>query len=115
MMTKRELTDSWCAAYQSAIGSRYLFNGAKDGKAADRLLASGLTLDEILTVARWAWSHPQEFNAKFAASLSSFTARFNEIRYDCQTHGRAGGKSDRNAGTANEGAAAGYAKVGQRL
>lgn len=79
---KRRLTDAWCEAYAKAHGFRYMFQGAKDGTAADRLLKLGLTVTEIMTVAIEAWKHPDWFNCKQAASLAGFACRFNEIRME---------------------------------
>jgi len=77
---KRRLTDAWCAAYARVKGFKYMFQGAKDGTAADRLLKLGLTVTEIMVVAEEAWKHPDWFNCKIAASLAGFASRFNEIR-----------------------------------
>jgi hypothetical protein len=61
---------------------KYMFQGAKDGTAADRLLRLGLTVTEIMGVAEEAWKHPDWFNCKQAASLAGFACRFNEIRME---------------------------------
>lgn len=76
---KRELTDSWCAAFQSQFRRRYLFQGAKDGKAADKLLTLGMSVSELVAAAQEAWKRPDEFNCKQAVSLAGFACRFNEI------------------------------------
>jgi hypothetical protein len=110
MSLKKSFTDLWCSQYEQATGNRYLFQGAKDGQAADRLLASKIPWTEIFQVANWAWEHPEQFNAKHAASLAGFASRFNEIRHEYQTYGRTG--SGRNA-NANQDRAVDYAKVGQ--
>jgi len=77
---KRELTDGWCAAYEAHFRRRYKFEGAKDGRAADRLLATGLAPAELLGIARRAWAHPDWFNCKQAATLAGFECRYNDIR-----------------------------------
>lgn len=80
LVRKKDLTDAWCAAYREVHGSRYLFQGAKDGKAADVLITLGLPVDEIIGIARKAWAFKGGFNSKMAASLAGFVSRFNEIR-----------------------------------
>lgn len=73
-------TDVWCSEYQKATGNKYLFQGAKDGSAAARLLKLGLPMWEIIGIAQEAWNHPDWFECKQAASLAGFACRFNEIR-----------------------------------
>lgn len=77
---KRLLTDLWMAAYLEHFQTPYLFNGEKDGQAADRLLKLGLPPEQILAVAIGAWDHGALFNCKQASSLAGFAGRFNEIR-----------------------------------
>lgn len=80
---KREFTDKWCAEYQNFYGNAYHFQGAKDGKAADRLIAiPGMTPTSIMAIAIAAWRNPTGFNSKLAASLAGFESRFNEIRQE---------------------------------
>lgn len=81
---KKQLTDEWCAAYQFTKGRKYAFEGAKDGKAADRLLALGLPVGEIIALAAQAWNHPDWFNCKQAATLSGFACRYNDIREELE-------------------------------
>ena len=78
--TKRRFTDAWCEGYARAHGFKYLFQGAKDGQAADRMLKTGIPWQEAMTVAEEAWKHPDWFNCRQAASLAGFICRFNEIR-----------------------------------
>lgn len=79
---KRELTDGWCAKWQAHHGMPYKFEGAKDGRAADRLLALALSPADILAIAEQAWRHPDWFNCKQAATLAGFECRFNDIRLE---------------------------------
>lgn len=90
---KRELTDGWCAAWAARFGGPYKFEGAKDGKAADSLLATGLPVAELLALAAKAWERLRDpavvngdaFNSKHAVSLASFASRFNEVRVEVAT------------------------------
>lgn len=77
---KRRLTDLWCLYYEKAHGFKYMFQGAKDGTAADRILRLGVGVQELINVAVEAWKHPDWFNCRQAASLAGFVCRFNEIR-----------------------------------
>lgn len=79
---KRELTDGWCAKWQAHHGMPYKFEGAKDGRAADRLLSLALSPADILAIAEQAWRHPEWFNCKQAATLAGFECRFNDIRLE---------------------------------
>jgi len=76
----RQLTDKFKEEWQQRFGGPYKFNGAADGKAADDLLKLGLTVEQILGVAKKAWNKPEEFNCKHAMTLRGLHSRFNEIR-----------------------------------
>jgi len=76
---KRQFTDLWCSSYEKFFSSKYLFQGAKDGTAADRLLTIE-TPENLISIARLAWELPNDFDCKHAASLAGFASRFNEIR-----------------------------------
>lgn len=76
---KRKLTDGFMEAYLTEFGRPYVFQGVKDGKAADRLLGSGLAVDDIITTAQRAWKHLDWFNCKQAVSLAGLASRYNEI------------------------------------
>lgn len=77
---KRQLTDAWMAAYEKFHGVKYLFQGAKDGLAADKLLKLDLPVEKIIEIARAAWENPEGFNCKQASELARFAACFNAIR-----------------------------------
>jgi hypothetical protein len=79
---KRALTDAWVSAYQQVNKRPYLFQGAKDGRAADTLLKLGLPVDEIIGIAKAAWNNSEGFNCKQAASLAGFASRFNDIQQE---------------------------------
>lgn len=79
---KRELTDLWCVEFKKKHGWAYKFDGAKDGKAADRLLALGMDPVDLITIAKSAWNHPDWFNCKQAATLAGFECRYNDIRHE---------------------------------
>lgn len=83
----RELTDAWCVAYKRAHGRDYVFAGSKDAQAAKRLLDTGLTVIQLLDIAKAAWAAQDQrgkFWSKHAASISGFAARFNDIRNELQ-------------------------------
>lgn len=82
MCERKQLTDAWCEQYKQYFGCPYLFQGAKDGAAAGRLLKLGMAVEEIMGIARSAWGHGEWFNCKHAASLAGFVCRFNEIRQE---------------------------------
>jgi hypothetical protein len=97
--TVRELTDAWCVAYERAFLRKYHFAGIKDSQAAKRLLDTGLSVLELLEVAKAAWAAQEErgkFWSKHAASLAGFSARFNDIRNELQP-ASAKAKHDGNA------------------
>lgn len=79
---KRRLTDGWMERWSKAHGKPYVFGGAKDGKAADTLLATRLEVDEILAIAEkaWALNGKHDFERTWAIQLSSFASQFNRIR-----------------------------------
>jgi hypothetical protein len=71
---------AWADAYLEAFGDPYIFSGGKDGAAVKRLLNSGMTPDDLLAIARQAWTHGKQFNCKQAASIAGFASRLNDIR-----------------------------------
>jgi hypothetical protein len=77
-----QFTDRWIEEYEKSNGFPYFFQSAKDGTAATRLIKLGLTVDELIAVAKEAWAHPGWFNCKQASSLAGFACRFNEIRHE---------------------------------
>lgn len=85
---KLQLTDLWIREFKRANGMEYLFQGIKDGRAADRLIASGISPNEIIEIAQEAWKRPDGFNCKAAASLAGFSSRFNEIRMEVKSPSR---------------------------
>lgn len=112
---KRQLTDGWVKAYLDAFKEPYLFQGAKDGQAADRLLSLGLTPEEIFSIAKKAW---QQKNIKthwycvnYGRELAKFAAGFNSIRQELKNETQQ--NSSRNAGTLNEGKSSQYRGIGQ--
>ena len=79
---KRELTDSWCAAFNASHSFRYVFRHAIDGKAADRFLAAGITAAEVVSVAKRAWKNPKGFQCKMAATLAGLESKWNDIQQE---------------------------------
>ena len=107
--SKRQLTDAFVVAWQERFGGPYKFQGAKDGKAADSLLATGLSVAEIISIARSAWARLDEFNCKHAMSLAGLSSRFNEIRGEVKSAKRKnqngsgrGVQVDKNFGVATD-------------
>lgn len=80
---KRQLTDAWGEAYKKRFEGKYVFQGAKDGKGADKLLATGMTNEQLMAIAKRAWEQLDDFDCKFAMSLAGYASRFNEIRIKC--------------------------------
>lgn len=77
---KRQLTDLWCLRYKETFNAPYMFQGAKDGKAADSLTSLQLPPQEIIEIALKAWRNSGGFWSKQASSLAGFASKFNEIR-----------------------------------
>ncbi len=76
----RLFTNSWTTAYEAFFKTPYLFQGAKDGTAASKLVKTGIPVCVLIDIARKAWVNPGGFNSKQAVSIAGFAARFNEIR-----------------------------------
>lgn len=77
----RELTDAWLRAYREEFGVDYLFQGAKDGAAAARLLRF-MSPAQAMALAKKAWRHRGEFWCKQAATLAGFAGAVNQIRQE---------------------------------
>lgn len=82
-----EFIHRWTEEYPNHHdGSEYAFAGGRDAAAITTLLArSKLTPSELLDFAISAWGNPSGFNCKFAAGISGFASRFNEIRHELRT------------------------------
>ncbi len=72
--------DGWCESYQKIKGRKYDFNDAKDGAAVKHLVALGVPVSELLSIARRAWNHPEWFNCSTAHSIAEFSSHYNGIR-----------------------------------
>ncbi len=85
---KREFTDRWCEEYLKTNGKRYIFQGAKDGKAADRIIDSKIPLEEFFKIARAAWAASDQKLMWCCCSqsheLSSFWSCWNKIRREIE-------------------------------
>ena len=77
---RTKLSDAYMAAYRRNIGEGYVFSGAADSEAADKLLKSGFSVDEIIKTAEKAWKHPDMFNCKFAITLRGLGSKWPLIR-----------------------------------
>lgn len=82
---KRQFTDAWMREFELFFSEKYLFQGAKDGQAADRLVKLGIPTEKLIEIARDAWARPDGFNCKHATDLSRFAAAFNAIRAELST------------------------------
>jgi hypothetical protein len=67
-------------AYADAFGVAYKFAGGKDGKAVKELLSGGRTREEILSVAKRAWSKLSGFLHQQASTLHGLNSKWNEIQ-----------------------------------
>jgi hypothetical protein len=83
---KRVLTDGWISAYKEFFGMDYKFRGAVDGKAADRLLATGIQPAEIIQIAQKAWAQENSKThwacVNQGRELAKFDSAFNSIRQE---------------------------------
>ncbi len=74
--------DKWCVEYQTRLKAPYIFNGAIDGKAVNKLLTivkDNVTVDDVLSVAYEAWENPDGFWCKQAVTIAGFASKFNNI------------------------------------
>lgn len=75
-----EFVRLWHEAYPLVFARKYAFQHGKDGAAVKRLVEStGMTPAELILQAKYAWGRMNQFNCKFAASISGFSSRYNEI------------------------------------
>jgi hypothetical protein len=78
----------WCDSYETAWGLKYAVDGGKDGKATKQLLGMGITIVDLLEIAKSAWIKARtgnHFNCKQAASIHGFRDRFNQIRAELKS------------------------------
>lgn len=52
------LIERWCEEFEKRFGTKYVFQGGKDGVAVKRLLEAGITPDKAISTAMAAWSKP---------------------------------------------------------
>lgn len=78
-----KLVELWMVAYKEFFGTPSSFL-PRDGKGAKGLLATGLTPEQIMVVAKAAWRFRDDtrkhWNCKFSVTLCGLHAKFNEIR-----------------------------------
>lgn len=79
---QRLFTDNWMLEFQKSFGVPYKFEGAKDGTAAVSLLKTGIPPENLIKIAKKAWSNQSLFWCKHALTLAGFSSKFNEIRGD---------------------------------
>lgn len=72
----------WFVAYKARFGVRYVPAGARDGKAAKELLASGLTPDEVVATAARAWKNKSGFWCGKLAAMHQLAMHWNEIQQE---------------------------------
>lgn len=77
-----QFIEAWSAAYLADRGEKYFVAGAKDAVAAKRIAASGLSVADLISMARRAWvsSGPKFYRCEKAITISYFVSSFNEIR-----------------------------------
>jgi hypothetical protein len=77
-----KLVKLWCDSFQEGFGSKYLFT-PRDAKHVQTLLKGGKTPDQIIEIAKRAWSFRTDkrghFNCSKSVSLKGFAEHYNEI------------------------------------
>jgi len=78
-----KLVELWMTAYKEFFGTPSLFL-PRDGKGAKGLLATGLSPEQIMAVAKAAWRFRDDtrkhWNCKFSVTICGLYSKFNEIR-----------------------------------
>lgn len=70
----------WCESFKKHHNGRdYIFNGGRDGKAVQRLLATGKSTDELIKIAVAAWAKPGIWECDKAVDIHGFAANINAI------------------------------------
>lgn len=69
----------WKLMYKQDFGVDYVFQG-RDGRAAADLMKFGMSPEELIDIARKAWTMRDKFFCKNAVSLPGFVSQFNSIR-----------------------------------
>ena len=93
---RQRLIQEFTEAYKADCGAAYKFGGAKDGKAANELLATA-TAEEIIELAKAAWKLPDgaRFLRQQASTLAGLASKWNEIQKEVNRNGGIkGGQSD---------------------
>lgn len=103
----RVFSNLWVSGYKHALGRKYKFEGARDGKAIKTLLTTGATPEELIEIAKSAWSRIGGFWCKHAATIHGFETQFNNIVteiYNELKPASTNGKSDQRSRAEYDGA-----------
>lgn len=78
----KEFSDGWCKAFEEKFGTKYRFNGGRDGKALKELLATKIPVPELLEVAKTAWGMDDlgGFLSDQVSHIAGFNSVFNQIQ-----------------------------------
>lgn len=70
----------WTGAYHDQFGRPYAFHRmGQEGKALKDLLETGIKAQDLIEVARRAWTHTGGFWTRQAVTISGLCYRYNEI------------------------------------
>jgi hypothetical protein len=70
----------WCDNYKSKFGCDYKMEGGRDGKAVKKLLSMGITMIDLLEIAKKAWNKIPDFECRQSVTIHGFYERFNQIQ-----------------------------------
>jgi hypothetical protein len=91
----------WCDNFEAKFKTKYAFNGGQDGKSVKQLLGLGVTIIDLLEIAKKSWDDPDITQYRSAASISGFSKNFNQIQVELKNGNktsRRNSENPRNAG-----------------
>lgn len=98
----------WCDNFEEKFKTKYAFNGGQDGKAVKQLLSLGITIIDLLEIAKKSWDYYDLTKYRSAGSISGFAKNLNQIQVELKNGNRtqASGRNSenhRNTGVASAG------------
>lgn len=86
----------WCDNFESKFKTKYAFNGGHDGKSVKQLLSLGITIVDLLEIAKKSWDNYDLTKYRSAASISGFVKNFNQIQAELKNGNQISGRNPEN-------------------
>lgn len=77
----KKAIELWCEAYKKKFGVPYVFDGGKDGRAVKELLQTGITPQDLVSLAEKAWSYSTGIHAGRSWNCVNLSKSLHALRH----------------------------------